>query len=131
MQFRDGVSRLSLRHLQVLESLHIAAREVQERRVVSRHSRHDLEIADAPNKRIGKRLKHEDRQRLLVGHFALNRVALPAWLAVTADAPASRRIGEHFDDHVQDRIAADIVERRTDHHRNDAPRLNGQPQAPS
>ena len=120
VQFGHRRRRFALHHLHVLQALGRAAREILQRRVVLQHAGHHLEIADAPGEGIGQRLVHEDRYRLGVAGFPVYLTAFAADLGMADSDAAFGRIGKHIDQEIEQRAAADVVQRRGQHHRIDA-----------
>ena len=120
VQFGHGGRRLALHHLDVLQALARAAREILRHRVVFQDAGHHLEIADAPGERIGQRLEHKNGKRLGVADFSLHFVALAGGFAVADGRAALRRVRKHFRQQIEQRRAADIVQRGGQHDRVDA-----------
>ena len=56
----------------MLKAFRDAAVEILQRGIILQHSALHLEIIDAPGKRIGERLEHEQRKRLTVIILALD-----------------------------------------------------------
>src|SRR5580704_5496460 len=128
MHFRYFHPRFALHDLHVLKALTRAVIKIRERCIVFQHSGHHLEIVDASGERIRERLEYENRKRLGISDLALHWSTFAAGLAESARLSASGGIGEHIDDQIQDGVAADIVQRRTEHYRKQTPFLERQPQ---
>ena len=120
VQIVHGDSRLTLHHLHVLEALLRSAIEVCDRRVIFEDAGQDFEIGDASGEGVGKSFEHKNREWLGIGHFALDGFALVVWSLVAACFPARGRGRENVAQEIQDRVGADIVQRGTEQHRENA-----------
>ena len=120
MEIGHGGRRLSLHHLDVLQAFARAAREVLRHGIVFQDAGHDLEIADPSREGIGQRLEHKYGQRLGVGDFSLYFAAFAGGFTVAGGRAALRRVRKHLGQQIEERRAADIVQRGSQHYRVDA-----------
>src|ERR1700722_20537130 len=120
LEFVNFAGGFSLGHLDVLKTLLRAAIKIGEGGIIFQDAGHYFEVGDAAGEGIGEGFKNKNGKRLGRGDPAFDDFAFVVRSLVAGGVAADGGRGKNRDHQIQDRVAADVVEGGTKHHREKA-----------